>query len=366
MELVNRFQVFGVLLRRSRTVLLHYQYKSSYAINTVPRYEEKKEEITDQVEEIRGKYVFRPRLPVVVENDYFASPFQKEYDEICHKNYAWDSEFDSIKTVWERLKPPSQEKVEENVLIIGNPRSLPWAPNEWCAERAFDCYRDRREIVRIHTALKFLDALKTLPFPRVGILTMAHHLQQKILMERTRNLFGLVCQTYYTGDLKKLIESDENSEPIIKYIAEVEKLGAEKRALLNVTEQDIITVAPGVYGSIQDFFRVYPASTYSLSITCCALYQKSILYRVADEKYKLSRKQISMPFEYPFNVPHLVFGNFDYWYSRKNRRFDLHDLHILIFSVLPWYKDVPGTDGKFFSAKYERTSLPSSNLFSRK
>lgn len=35
-----------------------------------------------------------------------------------------------------------------------------------------------------------------------------------------------------------------------------------------------------IAGAIQDFFRVYFASTYSLSITCCALYQKNILYRV--------------------------------------------------------------------------------------
>ncbi|VDK85763.1 unnamed protein product [Onchocerca ochengi] len=209
---------------------------------------EKKGE-NEQEREIRSKYVFRPRLPVLIENDYFDTPFQYEYDKICREYYAWDSEMNTIKTVWERLKPPPQEKIDEDVLVIGNLRSLPWAPNEWCIERAFDCYRKRRDVTRIHLTMKYLEMLKKLPDLQFGImLDMAHHIQQKILIERTRKLFELVCQTYYTGDLKKLIENDENAEPIVEYMHQVEQLEAEKRELLNVTEQDIVTVAPGYYG----------------------------------------------------------------------------------------------------------------------
>ncbi|VDO44759.1 unnamed protein product [Onchocerca flexuosa] len=209
--------------------------------------------------------------------------------------------------------------------------------------------------------MKYLEMLKKLPNLQFGImLDMAHHIQQKILIERTRKLFELVCQTYYTGDLKKLIESDENAEPIMEHMHQVEQFETEKRELLNVTEQDIVTVAPGYYGAIQDFFRVYFASTYSLSMTCCALYQKNILYRVADKEYKSTKNQIAMPFDYSYSVPHLVFGNFGYWYSRRKKQFELHDLHILAFPVLPWYKDLPATHGKFFSPKYERIPLSTS------
>lgn len=45
--------------------------------------------------------------------------------------------------------------------------------------------------------------LKKLPNLQIGImLDMAHHIQQKALMERTRKLFELVCQTYYTVSSK--------------------------------------------------------------------------------------------------------------------------------------------------------------------
>ncbi|CAG9538525.1 unnamed protein product [Cercopithifilaria johnstoni] len=303
----------------------------------------KNDEENEQEKKVRSKYVFRSRLPVLIENDHFDAPFQYEYDKICREYYAWDSEMNAVKTVWEKLKPPPQEKVEENVLLIGNLRSLPWAP----------------------LTIKYLEMLKRLPDLRIGVmLDMARHIQQKILIERTRKLFELVCQTYYTGDLKKLVESDENAVPIVKYMHRVEQFEVERRELLNITERDIVTVAPGLYGSIQDFFRVYLASTYSLSITCCALYQKNILYRVADEKYKSTKNQISMPYEYSYNVPHLIFGNFDYWYSRMRKRFELHDLHILAFPVLPWYKDLPDTHGKFFSPQYERIPL-STSIFLR-
>ncbi|VDK56286.1 unnamed protein product [Gongylonema pulchrum] len=117
----------------------------------MPRFEEDEEK---QEEEVRSKYMFRPRLSAVAENDRFDVPFQNEYEQCCREDYDWDSELQTIKTVWERLKPPPQEKVEEKVLTIGNSRSLPWAPNEWCIERAFDCYRNRRDVARIH--VKFL------------------------------------------------------------------------------------------------------------------------------------------------------------------------------------------------------------------
>ncbi|VDK83994.1 unnamed protein product [Litomosoides sigmodontis] len=354
----NRARVFDSLFRHSKVVRQCTLHKSSYAINN-GLLQFKNDEENDQEKELQSKYVFRPRLPILIKNDHFDSPFQYDYDKICRECYSWDSEMNAVKTVWERLKPPPQEKAEDNVLVVGNLRSLPWASNEWCVERAFDCYRSRSDVTRIHLIIKYLEMLKKLPNLRIGImLDMAHHIQQKALMERTRKLFELVCQTYYTGDLKRLIESDENAEPIVEYMHHVEQFEAEKRELLNITEQDIVTVAPGLYGSIQDFFRVYLASTYSLSVMCCALYQKNILYSVADKKYKSTKDQIAMPYEYPYNVPHLIFGNFDYRYSRTRRQFELHDLHILAFSVLPWYKDIPGTQGKFFSPKYERIHYP--------
>ncbi|VIO90703.1 Uncharacterized protein BM_BM404 [Brugia malayi] len=354
---LSRVRIFGSLLRHVRSMLHCCPYSSSYAINDRLRFENENKK-DEQEKEVRSKYVFRPRLPVLIENDYFDASFQYEYDKICRECYAWDSEMKAVKTVWARLKPPPQEKVEEDVLVIGNLDSLPWAPNEWCIERAFDCYRNRRDVTRIHLTIKYLEMLKRLPNLQIGLmLDMAHHMQQNLLIKRTRKLFELVCQTYYTGNLKKLIESDENAEPIVEHMHKVEQFEAEKREVLNITEQDIVTVAPGLYGAIQDFFRVYFASTYSLSITCCALHQKNILYRVADRKYKLTKNQIAMPYEYPYNVPYMIFGNFGYWYSRKRRRFELHDLHILSFPILPWYKDLPGTEGKFFSPIYERIPL---------
>ncbi|VDN17336.1 unnamed protein product [Gongylonema pulchrum] len=311
-----------MLCRRASAILPHYRYKSNYSLRVLPRFEEDEEK---QEEEVRSKYMFRPRLSAIAENDRFDVPFQNEYEQCCREDYDWDSEFQTIKTVWERLKPPPQEKVEEKVLTIGNSRSLPWAP----------------------ITVQLLKMLRKLPNSRVGILGMAHNFEQKTLMARTRKLFELVCQTYYTGDLKNLIESDENAEPIVEHMPEVEKLQADVRELLNVTEQDIITIAPGTYGALQDFFRVFFASTYSLSITCCAAY----------------RKNLSIPYNYGYNVPHLVFGSFGYWYSKKSNRFELHDLHILGFPVLPWYRDLPATDGKFFSPKYEYVRQPSSMLF---
>lgn len=80
----------------------------------------------------------------------------------------------------------------------------------------------------------------------------------------------------------------------------------------------------------------------------------------ADRKYQSTKNQIAMPYEYSYNVPHLIFGNFDYWYSGKGKQFDLYNLHILAFPVLPWYKNLPDTHGKFFSPKYERIPLSTS------
>lgn len=58
------------------------------------------EEENEQEKEIRSKYVFRSRLPILIENDHFDAPFQHEYDKICREYYAWDSEMNAIKTVW--------------------------------------------------------------------------------------------------------------------------------------------------------------------------------------------------------------------------------------------------------------------------
>ncbi|VDO43191.1 unnamed protein product [Brugia timori] len=329
--------ISGSLLRHVRSMLHCCPYSSSYAINDRLRFENENKK-DEQEKEVRSKYVFRPRLPVLIENDYFDASFQYEYDKICRECYAWDSEMKAVKTVWARLKPPPQEKVEEDVLVIGNLDSLPWAPNEWCIERAFDCYRNRRDVTRIHLTIKYLEMLKRLPNLQIGLmLDMAHHMQQNLLIKRTRKLFELVCQTYYTGNLKKLIESDENAEPIVEHMHKVEQFEAEKREVLNITEQDIVTVAPGLYGQFPE------------------LILNDILKDIM--KYKLTKNQIAMPYEYPYNVPYMIFGNFGYWYSRKRRRFELHDLHILSFPILPWYKDLPGTEGKFFSPIYERIPL---------
>lgn len=140
------------MLRRSKIILQYKLYKSSYAISDILRFENEKK--NEEEKEIRSKYVFRPRLPVLIESDHFNTPFQYEYDRISREYYAWDSELNAVKTVWlvpgraiqiffliyfsklvmfsftfrKRLKPPPQQKVEKNVLVIGNLRSLPWAP----------------------------------------------------------------------------------------------------------------------------------------------------------------------------------------------------------------------------------------------
>lgn len=49
---------------------------------------------------MQSKYVFRPRLPILIENDHFDAPFQYEYNKICRECYSWDSEMSAIKTVW--------------------------------------------------------------------------------------------------------------------------------------------------------------------------------------------------------------------------------------------------------------------------
>ncbi|VDM99670.1 unnamed protein product [Thelazia callipaeda] len=246
MGFTSKSRVFDALFRCSNAKLCHYRYKSSYSRDKILRLEEEKKTVE---KEISSKYLFRPRLPVLIEHDCFDAPFQYEYDKICRENYAWDSEFSAIKTVWERLKPPPQDEVEENVLLIGNPQTLPWAPNEWCVERAFDCYRNKRDVARIHLTIKYLEMLQKLPTLPFGfMLDIKRHIQQKVLIERTRKLFELVCQTYYTGTLQKLSVSDENAEPIVKRMCEVEQFETSRREMLNITEQDIITVAPGLYG----------------------------------------------------------------------------------------------------------------------
>lgn len=89
----------GFIFCRSRFTLPQYRrLKSSYSINKMPNFEEeveKKEEI-----EVPGKYMFRPRLPVLIENDRFNVPFQEEYERICREDYAWELELQTLKTVW--------------------------------------------------------------------------------------------------------------------------------------------------------------------------------------------------------------------------------------------------------------------------
>ncbi|VDN34596.1 unnamed protein product [Gongylonema pulchrum] len=118
--------------------------------------------------------------------------------------------------------------------------------------------------------------LRKLPNLRVGILGMAHSFEQKALIARTRKLFELVCQTYYTGDLKNLIESDENAEPIVEHMPEVEKLQADVRELLNVTEQDIITIAPGTYGFFSGLLRQY---LFAVNNVLCCVSEECLVQR---------------------------------------------------------------------------------------
>lgn len=63
-------------------------------------------------------------------------------------------------------------------------------------------------------------------------------------------MFGFFWPKFYwfKGNLKLLIESDENAEPIVEHMNKVKMLEVDQRELLNITEQDIITIAPGTYG----------------------------------------------------------------------------------------------------------------------
>lgn len=58
----------------------------------------------------------------------------------------------------------------------------------------------------------------------------------------------------------------------------------------------------------------------------------------------LQEAQITLPFNYPYNVPHVIFANFGYWHKKGTQQTELHDLHILGFPLIPWYKK----NGEFF------------------
>uniref|UniRef100_A0A915AQV6 Uncharacterized protein n=1 Tax=Parascaris univalens TaxID=6257 RepID=A0A915AQV6_PARUN len=122
------------------------------------------------------------------------------------------------------------------------------------------------------------------------------------------------------------------------------EMSTKEHNLLNLSQEDIISIAPGVLGAFQNIRQLSRGNIVHLSysILCCALYKKKILFDAVEKLPLLDAKDVredsifAIPSEYGYVAPRIVFISMDFSHllDRATRRVDpmvnLFDFQILV------------------------------------
>ncbi|EYC07224.1 hypothetical protein Y032_0071g537 [Ancylostoma ceylanicum] len=104
---------------------------------------------------------------------------------------------------------------------------------------------------------------------------------EKEVRAGTKRVFEVISQHAYKDNMKELVAKNVCGEDLIRrFEAASCNMSDRQRELLNVTEQDVYAIAPGVLGPFQLIRPLLrnkePFISYSL--LCCAFYKKQVLF----------------------------------------------------------------------------------------
>ncbi|KAJ1366412.1 hypothetical protein KIN20_027067 [Parelaphostrongylus tenuis] len=131
----------------------------------------------------------------------------------------------------------------------------------------------------------------------------------------TIRVFEIISQHAQKNRMAELVARNFcSNEAVRRFDTASSNMSSRQRELLNLTEQDVFALAPGVLGPFQLIHPLLrgkqPFITYSL--LCCAFYKKQMLFDavrdlpLADNIEKA--EHIEMPVDYGYAAPRLVFS----------------------------------------------------------
>ncbi|VDM25955.1 unnamed protein product [Toxocara canis] len=144
---------------------------------------------------------------------------------------------------------------------------------------------------------------------------------QRAIIKGARRAFELISQSIYKNELHDLVERNICSVKTIQRFSEaMHEMTPRQHDLLDLSQDDIVSIAPGVLGPFQNIRQVLRENVVHLtySILCCAFYRKKIHYDAVEKLPLLEPNDVkedsilAIPSEYGYAAPRLVFGYMDF------------------------------------------------------
>lgn len=131
----------------------------------------------------------------------------------------------------------------------------------------------------------------------------------------TKKVFEVISQHAWQNKMAELVAKNICGEDVVRrFEAASTHMSDRQRALLNLTENDVYAIAPGVLGPFQLIRPMLrdkvPLITYSL--LCCAFYKKQMLFDAVKNVPLVDNgdkaEYIDMPSDYAYSAPRLIFA----------------------------------------------------------
>ncbi|VDK43886.1 unnamed protein product [Anisakis simplex] len=206
-------------------------------------------------------------------------------------------------------------------------------------ERAFANYVPMRPFALRHLGRMLRARLFYRTFSKYDIL------DQRAIIQGARKAFEVISQSIYKNELQGLIDRNIcNAKKIRRFEEVMHEMSDRQKRLLDLSQNDIISIAPGVLGPFQNIRQVLLENVVHLtySILCCAFYRKEILFDAVDKLPILEPAQLKedtflpIPSNYGYAAPRLVFAYMDFSHvlDMNNRKVDpivnLFDFQFLV------------------------------------
>ncbi|ETN79765.1 hypothetical protein NECAME_18073 [Necator americanus] len=164
---------------------------------------------------------------------------------------------------------------------------------------------------------------------------------EKNVRAGAKRVFEVISQHACKDNMKELVTNKVCGEDLIRrFEAASCNMSERQRALLNLTEQDIYAIAPGVLGPFQLIRPVLrnkqPFISYSL--LCCAFYKKQMLFDAVRDLPLLESgdkiEYIPIPTDYGYAAPRLIFAFITFGNQILSKGEVNQDVHLLDFQYL--------------------------------
>lgn len=247
----------------------------------------------------------------------------QEFNKIITNDYDGANSFQSTLKVVQRFKKdPSTWPVDEMPFGLTHPNFIGRVlhPVELRPERAFANFVPKEMFALRHIFRMIRARFWHNFFSREEIF------DQRAIIEGVRQAFEVVCQAICKRNLNDLVKRGICSDKIVdRFTGVMGEMSPRQHALLDVTKDDIISVAPGALGPFQNI-RLGGTETPLIiySILCCAFFKKLLLFKTVDPLPLLEPGEVAnrgeqsfldMPADYGYKAPRLIFAYMDFSHS---------------------------------------------------